>query len=49
MGEINKRDEIITKKILSEINEIDLFTANMSETDFFADSKNAKSCCYDID
>jgi len=43
MGEINKKDEIITKKILSEINEIDLFTANMSEADFFADSK---TCCH---
>jgi len=43
MGEIIKRDEIITKKILSEINEIDLFTANMSEADFFADSKTQKA------
>jgi len=43
MGKINKRDEIITKKILSEINEIDLFTANMTEADFYADSKTQKA------
>jgi len=43
MGDITTRDEIITKKILSEISEIDLFTANMSESDFYADSKTQKA------
>jgi uncharacterized protein with HEPN domain len=43
MGEISKRDEIITKKILSEINEIDLFTDNVSEADFYADAKTQKA------
>ncbi|MCL2662132.1 MAG: DUF86 domain-containing protein [Oscillospiraceae bacterium] len=43
MDEISKRNDIITKKILSEINEIDLFTANMSEADFYTDPKTQKA------
>jgi uncharacterized protein with HEPN domain len=43
MGDANKRDEIITKKILIEIGDINKFIDKMTEEDFYNDVKTQKA------
>ena len=43
MDEVIKRDEIITRKILKEISDINVFINNMTEADFNNDIKTQKA------
>ena len=43
MVDANKRDEVITKKILGEIDDINKFIDKMAEDDFYNDVKTQKA------
>jgi len=43
MVDVNKRNEIITKKILGEIDDINKFIGKMTEEEFYNDAKTQKA------